>query len=166
MKKQFLVVGSLLALTFSASVAAEGFDADRMYVGGGINQNSVSGLDDATGFQIFAGYNLGDVFDVEGLDLLIEGGYWTSGDFEGGTDFFGNTFTMSADGIWGTAVFDYAVNPDFSLLGRAGLDLGDDDGLMIGFGGGWNLNPEIQLRGEYVIRDNIDSLQFNVTYDF
>ncbi len=161
MKKQFVALGIAAALALPSLTFAEGFDINRMSVGAGINQNSVSGFSNATGFQIFGGYNFGEVFNAEGLDLRVEAGYWTSGDFK-----FAGFNAGSADGIWGTAVFDYKLNPDFSLLGRAGLDLGDDDGLMIGFGAGWNMTEQVQLRGEYVIRDNINSIQLNAVYNF
>lgn len=161
MKKQLIALAITATLGAPSITFAEGLDISRISVGGGINQNSVSGLSSATGFQIFGGYNFGEVFNVEGLDLHVEAGYFTSGDFK-----FAGFNVGSADGLWSTAVFDFKLNPDVSLLGRVGLDFGDDDGLMIGGGAGWNLTDAIQLRGEYVIRDNINSLQFNVNYNF
>jgi len=48
-----------------------------------------------------------------------------------------------------------------NVVARAGLDIGDDDGFMFGAGLGFNLNPKMELRGEYVMRDTVDSLQVN-----
>ena len=67
-----------------------------------------------------------------------------------------------AKGVWSTAVISYPVNGKLSVLGRAGLDFGDDDGFMFGAGMGYQANEKLEMRGEYVVRDNIDSLQFNV----
>ena len=44
------------------------------------------------------------------------------------------------------------------------LDFGDADGLMFGIGAGWKLNRQWKLRGEYVIRDDLNSLQVNFLY--
>jgi hypothetical protein len=69
-----------------------------------------------------------------------------------------------AKGLWSTGVARYIVNPQVELLGRAGLDFGDDDGFMFGVGAGYIVNRNVKLRGEYVIRENVDSIQFNFVY--
>jgi hypothetical protein len=56
------------------------------------------------------------------------------------------------------------VAPKVELLGRAGYDFGDDDGFLFGIGGGYIVNKNLKLRLEYVWRDNVDSLQFNVVF--
>jgi hypothetical protein len=56
------------------------------------------------------------------------------------------------------------VTPKVELIGRAGFDFGDDDGFMIGIGAGYIVNKNLKLRGEFVVRDNVDSLQFNVVF--
>ena len=55
-----------------------------------------------------------------------------------------------------------------SLIEQAlnGLDFGDDDGLMLGIGGQYDISPAFFMRVEYVIRDDIDSFQFNLLYQF
>ena len=50
------------------------------------------------------------------------------------------------------------------LIGRAGYDFGDDDGFIVGVGAGYILNKNLKLRLEYVARDHVDSLQFNVVF--
>ncbi|MDT8451149.1 MAG: hypothetical protein RQ936_00220 [Gammaproteobacteria bacterium] len=49
-----------------------------------------------------------------------------------------------------------------NLVLRAGLDIGDDDGIMLGGGLGFKLNNKMEVRGEYVIRNHVDSLQVNL----
>lgn len=157
MKKTAFAVGLALA---SSSVLAQGFDQDNLYVGGGIGINSITGLDDATGFQVFVGYEL-DMNDLDPVKLAVEVGYMNSGDFK-----WGGFNAGSASGLWATAVGSYALSPELSFVGRLGLDFGDDDGLMLGAGVGYAINQQIAVRGEYVIRDNIDSLQANIVYRF
>jgi hypothetical protein len=71
---------------------------------------------------------------------------------------------VEAKGLWANGVARYRVAPQIDLIGRAGFDFGDDDGFMFGVGGGYLLNRNSQLRLEYVVRDNVDSLQFNFVY--
>ena len=142
-------------------VSAQGLNEKAMYFGGGINQNDLSGADDATGFQFFAGYDL--PVKVPNGKLSVEVGYWDSGDFD--IEFFGVTVASeSANGIWATGVYSLQLNKTVDLLGRLGFDFGDDDGFMIGIGVGFNLNRNMQIRGEFVSRDNIDSLQANFVF--
>lgn len=143
----------------STSALAQGFNQNNLYIGGGIGVNSVSGWDDAVGFQVFAGYEF-DVADIDPIELAVEVGYMDTGDFERGR------LETSANGLWVTGVASYALNQQFSLLGRLGVDFGDDDGLMVGVGVGYAVNRQVEVRGEYVVRDEVDSLQANVVYRF
>ena len=59
-------------------------------------------------------------------------------------------------------MFEIPVGEKINLLARAGLDFGDDDGLMIGGGIGLPAGNKMDIRFEYVVRDNIDSLQANI----
>jgi opacity protein-like surface antigen len=163
-KKAIAAIGLALAVGSGPAVAQE-FKQDNAYVGAGIGLNSVdvSGADDAIGFQIFAGYRL-DMVNVDPVKLAVEIGYMDSGDFEVDTPF--GTFEDNASGIWLTAVAAYPLNQELNLLGRLGLDFGDDDGPMLGVGIGYTASRQIEVRGEYVIRDDIDSLQANVVYHF
>ncbi len=70
----------------------------------------------------------------------------------------------NATGLWATGVGRLQLNPQFELLARAGFDFGDDDGLMVGVGAGFNVNKQTQLRFELVERDDISSLQLNFVY--
>ena len=135
-------------------------DTKDFYLGGGLGLNSLSGieLDDGLGFQVFAGY----VLPVKMSDaaLSVEVGYMDSGNVD--VNRGGRGFDAKAKGVWSTAVISFPLKDKFSVLARAGLDFGDDDGFMFGGGMGYQVNQKLEMRGEYVVRDNIDSLQFNV----
>lgn len=165
MKKTVFAVGLALA---SGSVLAQGFDQSNLYVGGGLSMNSLSGFDDEMGYQAFVGYEL-DMIDLGPVQLAVEVGYFNSGKFSETVDLgIWGRYKVEADakGVWTTAVGSYALSPEFSLIGRLGIDFGDDDGLMLGAGVGYAVSQQIEVRGEYVIRDNIDSLQANIVYRF
>ena len=175
MKKLVGLFASAVLLS-SASMSANSFEFDdkKLYAGGGLGYNSLdsSGFDSAIGFQGFAGYHFDDDVKIaDKVGLAAEIGYTSSGDFKF-SDCSDNIFVScslldsSANGLWANAVFDYDVNAQISALGRVGLDLGDDDGLMFGFGGAYKIDEKLSARVEYVIRQNYSSLQANVVYDF
>lgn len=154
-----------MALMLMANLAAaQQFDSSKIYFGGGLSQNSLSGFDDATGYQVFGGYPL-DV-DLGGGQLSVEVGYMDSGSFEYEYQLLGTTYTFEAEatGFWSTAVGEWQLNESLNLIGRLGMDIGDDDGIMFGGGVGYNMTDNIDLRGEYVVRNNVDSLQVNFVY--
>jgi hypothetical protein len=157
---RFIAV-ALVAAGLSSVAAAQQFDQRRLYFGGGLSQNKVSGADNATGFQIFGGYNFRELAPRFSIDA--EAGYMDSGKFKTTVPFFG-TVEAKAKGLWGAGVARYMVDRQFELLGRLGYDFGDDDGLLFGIGGGYIVNKNLKLRLEYVVRDTIDSLQFNVLF--
>lgn len=148
----------LLLSVFSASVAAEEsqplLDRTKFSVGAGISSNSVSGpVDDEIGYQFFAAYDLDQVNLMEHVNSSVEFGYMDYG-FSGG----------NSGGLWINYVIDNAITGPWGWLARLGLDLGDDDGMMFGAGIDYDLNDKSAIRGEYVIRDNIDSIQVNFIY--
>lgn len=130
-------------------------EKSKFSIGLGIANNSVGGsIDDETGFQFFGAYDLDKVNLMQGVNTSLEFGYMDYGDFPGG----------NSGGIWVTGVVDGNISGKVGWLARLGLDLGDDDGLMFGAGLGVGLNDRMQLRFEYVVRDNIDSLQLNFVH--
>ncbi len=170
----FVLLTTGLFAAQTAYAANSGLKEENFYFGAGVGMNDADdaftdvpggSVDDATGFQIFVGYDTG--VKAGPTNLAVEIGYMDSGDFdvEVTVPILGTIKSSdSASGLWATAVFDAPINKDFSVLGRIGMDFGDDDGLMFGVGAGFKLNRQWGLRGEYVIRDNINSLQVNLLY--
>lgn len=159
MKKLGFIFIAMLVASYSH---AAGFDPKKAYYGGGLGSNSASGVSSGTGFQFFGGYDL--PVKVGKGKLSVEAGYMDTGDMEySQTIPFIGTITVdaSASGLWGNAVYTHPIQKNLNFVGRAGLDIGDDDGVMFGAGVGYKLNPKMSLRGEYVLRDNIDSFQVN-----
>ncbi|RFA29185.1 hypothetical protein CAI21_10475 [Alkalilimnicola ehrlichii] len=159
MKKAVTSLGLIIGLA-SGGAFAQQLDERDFYIGGGINVNSLSGADDSTGYQLFAGYKM-PWLDVDPFNVAVELGYLDTGDFDfdvGGDESF--------SGIWANALVGYPVSRDVQFFGRAGFDFGDDDGLMFGVGAGYALTSQLELRGEYVVRDNTNSVQANVAFHF
>ena len=169
MNKKTMLLSVMLAAT---QANAAGLDAKQIYFGGGLGYNDIGFGDNAVGFQVFAGLpipvNLGK------MTLSAEVGYMDSGSFDqevspainipGFPTIPAQTVSDKAKGLWGTAVVDFAIQNQISVIGRLGLDIGDDDGIMIGAGLGFDVNKNIEIRAEYVIRDHIDSLQMNLVF--
>ena len=154
------LIGMVVGLSVAAPVMAE---EGSPYIGGGISSNSISGWDSAAGFQVFGGYNFGEIFGAENLDFLGEVGYMRTNDLDRSNAW---ARSRSFSGLWATGGVAYHLNPQWSFLGRAGLDFGDDDGLMIGGGVAFHVDRNFELRGELVERDNITSFQINGAYSF
>ena len=150
------VVIGLVAMMLSSIALAQAVDTSRLFFGAGLSSNEVSGSDSAVGWQVFGGYGFGQV--ASNLYLDAEVGYMDTGDMErpGGD--------VKANGLWAAGVGRFLVTPNIELLGRLGLDFGDDDGLLGGIGAGLILTKNIKLRLEYVQRDKVDSWQFNFVY--
>ena len=154
-----------VALLFSAQGSAAG---NPVYFGGGMSFNSLSGVDfsDGLGFQLLGGYKL--PVNVGKGSLSVEVGYMDTGDMEAGVrvvsliPFQVAVVEANATGVWANAVFSMPVQKSLNVIGRAGFDFGDDDGFMFGAGMGFNISPTMEVRGEYVLRDNVDSLQANL----
>ncbi len=151
-----------LSLVFISGVfvapvfAAEGeplLDKNLFSIGAGISDNSISRpKDDEIGFQFFAAYDLNQVNLMEGVTSSIEFGFMDFG------------FSRDDTGIWASYVVDGTISGQFGWLAQAGFDIGDDSGLLVGAGVKYALDEKVDLRAEYVVRDEVDSLQFNFLY--
>lgn len=152
-----VAVIALIGMALSSVSVAQGLDTSRFFFGAGVSSNEESGTDSAVGYQVFGGYGFGEV--TRNVFIDAEVGYMDTGDMEknGGGD-------VKANGLWATGVGRLMIAPSFELIGRLGYDFGDDDGLMAGIGLGYLLTKKIKLRLEYVERDNVDSLQFNLVF--
>jgi len=161
---------SLLMLISSAAVAAQGssvtINTSSFYLGGGLGFNSWQGAR-STGFQFLGGYEFAGKLNGD-ISSAIELGYMDSGTFEFKRLDNGSTSStdQKAKGMWLNYVGSYPIGNRVEGLWRLGLDFGDDDGIMAGAGMGYNFNRNWSLRSEYVIREAIDSFQFNLLYGF
>ncbi len=147
----FIVLSGAIVTPSFAQESKPLLDKNKLSIGGGISDNSV-GRNDDTGYQLFVAYDLNQVNVMEGVASSMEFGLMDYG------------FRRDNTGIWGNYVVKGAINGQFDWLARAGLDIGDDSGLMYGAGVGWTLAEKKGLRVEYVVRDEVDSLQFNFLY--
>lgn len=164
-----LTGASIAPAAAQASRPAAGFDSRKVFFGGGLSSNEISGSGNGTGFQIFGGYAFGEM--AKNLHLDAEVGYMDTGTMDvqacqtvGGFGTFCVTGATKATGLWGNGVVRYVAAPNVELIGRAGLDIGDDDGFMFGVGAGFLFNRNAKLRFEVVERSHVSSLQLNFVY--
>ncbi len=156
-KHKLAILLAVSATLFSNLASAEShnalLDKNKFSIGAGISNNSISGpASDETGFQFFGAYQLDQVNVMAGVKSSVEFGYMDYG------------FRQDSDGLWATYVVDGLISGDLGWLARAGVDFGDDSGLMVGAGLAYYLDQRSALRFEYVIRDDIDSLQVNYLF--
>lgn len=156
LKKIRNAIIGLIGMALSSVALAQGLDTSRFFFGAGASSNEVSGSDSATGFQIFGGYGFGEVTPKVFIDAEV--GYMDTGKMTRSGS------TVKANGLWATGVGRLMVGPSVELIGRLGLDFGDDDGLIAGIGAGLLLTKKFKLRLEYVQRDKVDSIQFNFVF--
>lgn len=168
--KLFLSVFTISSMLFCYCASAQetsttNIDMEKLYLGAGVSHNridtsSIGGTDGkASGFQVFAGYDYGQ---RSGIDLAAEAGFIQSDEFYNGSD-------EDADGIWAAAVASKhlpEINDKLSALVRLGFGLGGDDGLLMGLGAQYSLNPKALLRLEYVNKDLSQSYQLNAVFKF
>ena len=128
-------------------------ERNQFSIGVGISNNEISSPDeDDTGFQFFGAYDLDHVNLMEGVDSSVEFGFIDFG------------FDEDDIGIWASYVVDGAISGRVGWLAQAGIDIGDDSGLLVGAGLKFMLDDKSDLRFEYVKRDEVDSLQINFLY--
>lgn len=147
---------------------------NKYYVGGGLGINSTPTFDNTTGYQLFAGYCLDFNFKSPRSRTSVEVGYLDSGEFEKQEDRFANNPNRSSivavnktySGVWFAGLAEYRFDNKMHIMGRAGLDIGDANGLLFGGGAGYNVTKYAQVRAEYIIRDDIDSFQLNWISEF
>jgi len=149
----FIVLSSVCGTAISADETGPMLERNLFSIGFGISDNSISNPDeDDTGFQFFVAYDLNEVNLMDGVRSSIEFGFMDYG------------FSRDSTGIWGTYVVDGNLGEQIGWLARAGLDIGDDSGLVVGAGLDFQANDRSAFRLEYVVRDEVDSLQFNFLY--
>jgi len=147
-----------LALVVSTQVHAQSnqpmLERSQLSIGAGISSNSTNNPNrDDTGFQFLAAYDLPQINLTEGVDSSVEIGFMDFG------------FDRDSTGIWGSYVINGSFSGEsFGWLAQAGLDMGDDSGLLVGAGVKFAIDKKSTLRLEYVARDEVDSLQLNFLF--
>ena len=160
---------SLLMLFSSAAAAQSGsitLQTSSFYIGGGLGFNAYGG-GRSTGYQFLAGYEFAGKLNGD-ISSAIELGYMDTGTFESKNLNTGatNTSNQEAKGVWLNYVGSYPMSNRVEGLWRVGIDFGDDDGIMAGAGMGYNFNRHWALRTEYVVREAVNSFQFNLLFGF
>ena len=161
---------SLLMLFSSAAAAAQGgsitLQTSSFYLGGGLGFNAYAG-GRSVGYQFLGGYEFAGKLNGD-ISTAIELGYMDTDNFESKNLNTGATSSSNqeAKGMWLTVVESFPISQRVEGIARLGLDFGDDDGIMVGAGMGYNFNRHWALRSEYVIREAVDSFQFNLLYGF
>jgi len=165
LRKLAPVVAAAALCTSSLSFASEPLALQNLYVGGGLSHNRVDNdtfggdVESASGWQFFGGVKAGE---RNGFDLAVEVGYMQTSDFSDPID-------QDLVGVWGAGVAKKQlteIDPRLSAIARMGIDLGDDDGLFMGFGAELKVHPKIFIRGEYLNKDVSQSYQLNAGYEF
>ena len=136
---------------------------NRLYVGGGLNMNVIDspfgGSDDASGVTLFAGYKFDNNIHQD-LTTSLEFGY-------GNTSDFGNDKDITS--LYLAAVGDKKlpeIDPKLSVIGKIGLDVGDDDGILLGAGVGYQVAPAVQVRLEFINKDASSQYQASALFNF
>jgi hypothetical protein len=140
-----------------------------LYVGGGISHNNLdfnsiikgAGSEAAMGLQLFAGLPIKNA--INNIETFAEVGFFRTHNF----NFSG--IKEQVTGISGSIVLQRNLNEiDANLygLGRIGLEVGDDDGILMGVGAGYRITPKVEVRLELVNKDLISSYQANALVRF
>ena len=146
----------LFSLFFLQAASAQEqpiLDRNLFSIGAGFSSNEVGSSENETGFQFLVGYDLPQVNLMQGVKSSAEFGFMDYG------------FDEDDTGIWGSYVIDGAVLEGFGWLAQIGLDIGDDSGLLFGAGLQFKARENMDIRVDYVVRDEVDSLQFNFIFD-
>ena len=167
MKKHIplLLALSSLPLMAQADNHGQGFQPERLQLGASLSHNVVDspfggGNVDAMGMSIFAGYELDN--DIDQVKTTVEIGYSQTDDFFKGPH-------NDISGLWVAGVVEkqlLEINPNLFALARLGLDLGDDDGILLGAGAGFHLTPKVDIRGEYINKDASSVYQASFVLNF
>jgi len=160
-----LLAFSALPMMAQADNSGQGFQPERLQLGGSLSQNVIDspfgGSNvDATGLSIFAGYELDN--DIDQVKTTVEVGYTQTDDFFNGPD-------SDISGFWFAGVAEKQlpeINPNLFAIARLGLDIGDDDGILLGAGAGFHLTPKLDVRGEYINKDASSVYQASFVLNF
>ncbi len=127
-------------------------DRNLFSLGVGVSDNESNDSKGKTGFQFFVAYDLADVNLMEGVNSSAEFGFMDYG------------FSRDDTGIWASYVIDGTLGENLGWMAQVGYDFGDDSGPLAGAGLWFRAGESIDLRTEFVARDEVDSLKFNLLY--
>jgi hypothetical protein len=169
-----LLITSLLTLVAHQALANDHATETQMpaglYVGGGVSYNDLdfNSIDNdannetATGIQVFAGIPITNT--IRNIETFAEVGFFRTSSFD-----FGPRNKERVTGVSGSVVLQRdlnEVNPNLYALARVGLEIGDDDGVLMGFGAGYRITPKVEVRAEFANKDLISSYQLNALVRF
>ena len=165
-----MIIASLVTLAASTANAEQESAARGLYVGGGISYNDLDAgsifkevdNDSASGFQLFAGLPIES--SIKGFETFVELGYFQTNNLK-----IAPNVKERVKGVSGSFVLQRDLNevdPNLYALARIGVELGDDDGMLMGVGAGYRLSPKVELRAEFVNKDLITSYQANALVRF
>ena len=142
----------------------------KYYIGGGLGLNSKDELD-STGYQFIGGYCLGNNVHNIKIKTAFEFGYMTTGQFSdvqstGKKNKGEQEVNSSYQGLWVSGLMEHRLEKKLNAVGRIGLDLGDDDGVLMGAGVGYDVSKFSQFRAEYIVRNAVNSFQLNLVSEF
>lgn len=160
LKRMLTHMIALALASLPAMSSAYEINSAKFYGGTGLTFNTV-GVGNATGLQIFAGYKFDAKINTD-ISSAIEIGFMNTGNFD--NRYFGGS--SSAQGVWASLVESVPVTNRIDANIRAGADFGDDDGFLVGAGMGYHIDNRTDFITEYVVRNNINSFQFNVLFHF
>ena len=156
--KYFLGCACAGAMMLAGPANAE-IDTGNLYITGGVALTSYTVAGSATGFTVGGGYEINEMFSVEGA--------WLS---QGNANYdvfgFGTNLTYSASGIQVSALARYPISDAVNVYGRLGLyrvtwnadifgtpaKFSAND-FFYGIGGSYGLNDKIEVIAEYNLLD-------------
>jgi hypothetical protein len=160
LKPVMILVTALALVSLPVLSSAYEINSAKLYGGTGLTFNTL-GIGNATGLQIFAGYKFDAKINTD-ISSAVEVGFMNTGNFN--NRYFGGS--SSAQGVWASLVESVPVTNKIDANIRAGADFGDDDGFLVGAGMGYHIDNRTDFRTDYVVRNNINSFQFNVLFHF
>lgn len=145
----------LLSLLLTHQVSAEdGIQLERLGFGGGFGSASVSEFTESKSvIQLYATYRTDGMYGMgsDSYSLSAELGYIDVSD-------------TSRDGFWLTPMVAWHATDRIDMLFRAGLEYGDDLGVVFGAGVSYQLERNMAVRLELVEHPNASTFQVNVVY--
>jgi len=172
---KFRIIAALLASTLISSVAHAHCMKGKYYLGGGLGINSRADYSETNGYQFLGGICTDFNFKSHKAKTSVELGYMSSGEFSREDNIPARnrnqpasmvTNRVSYSGMWVSGVAEYKFRPELHLLARLGYDIGDDNGVFVGAGVGFNVTRWAQIRAEMVSKSEVDSVQINWISEF